>query len=348
MQLQGRRGDRGGHPAGVAQAVGAQLRAGRPAVVLHRAVGGLRDARRRAVARRPPRRSPRCCTQAGPDQRCIRSATGSSSARVSLPLGQPGQLEAQRVGRSARRCRGSVIAGAQPPRVGHRQHDEPPHAARVQRGGGPAEQAAPVVPDDDGVLLAERPDQRGDVGGEGGQVVAARRLVAGAVAAQVGRDGVEPGVGQRRSAGRARSTRTAGTRAAAGPAGPRRPRRRAAGRRSRRGRGGSTGPGSRTLVASGGPSGGDGHRSAVGRSDDVVVAAQLDLAVGHLGDVAVALARRLAVQHLGQVAQRLDGALGLLDLLDVPAPDQRGEAGDAARAGTRRSGRRSSASGPAR
>ena len=55
---------------------------------------------------------------------------------------------------------------------------------------------------------------------------------------------------------------------------------------------------------------------------------QRDLAVADRRDGAVPLARRLAVQHLGQVAQRLDGPLGLLDLLDEPAADQRGEAGD--------------------
>jgi hypothetical protein len=52
------------------------------------------------------------------------------------------------------------------------------------------------VADDDGVALAQRADERGDVAGRRRQVVAARRLVAGAVAAQVGRDRPEPGRGE--------------------------------------------------------------------------------------------------------------------------------------------------------
>jgi hypothetical protein len=54
------------------------------------------------------------------------------------------------------------------------------------------------VADDDGVLLTQRADQCGDVGGGGRQVVAARGLVTAAVAAQVRRDGAEAGRGQRR------------------------------------------------------------------------------------------------------------------------------------------------------
>ena len=65
-------------------------------------------------------------------------------------------------------------------------------------GGGhrPGEQAADVGADDHRVGLAERRDQRGDVGGQVRRVVAARRFVARAVAAQVDGDGVVAGVGQ--------------------------------------------------------------------------------------------------------------------------------------------------------
>src|SRR5688500_563542 len=88
------------------------------------------------------------------------------------------------------------------------------------------------------------------------------------------------------------------------------------------------GPGSRTLVASGRPSAGT-VMGRTARSDLVgVVAAELDPAVADLGDGAVPLAGRLAVRELGQVLQGLDRPLGLLDLLEQPLPDQRGDAGE--------------------
>ena len=114
----------------------------------------------------------------------------------------------------------------------------------------PGDPAAPAVPDDHRARLAERADDAGDVGGRGAGVVAARRLVGGAVAAQVHRDRAVAGLGERRPAGAARPTRTAGTRAAAAPAGPRPARRRGSGRRWPRRSGAPTGPSMRATEAS--------------------------------------------------------------------------------------------------
>ena len=112
------------------------------------------------------------------------------------------------------------------------------------------------------LALAERLDQPADVAGERPRVVAARRLVRVAVAAQVDRDRAVTGVAERGRAGGARSTRTRRSRAAAAPAGPRRSPRRAAGCRWRGRRGASTGPSSRTVDGSG-AHGGGAQRSAV-------------------------------------------------------------------------------------
>ena len=194
VQLQRGRGDRRGHPPGVAQAVGAELGAGRPAVVLHRAVRGLRDAGGRPVpvdgvgevAGAHPLRTGPALHQVG-DRIVV--GTGQPA------LGEPRQLEREHVARRTP-LRRVGHAGPEPPRVRHRQHDQPPHAARVQRRRRPAEQPAPVVPDDDRLPLAEGPYQRSDVGRQVRQVVAAGRLVAGAVPAQVGGDDAEAGGGQ--------------------------------------------------------------------------------------------------------------------------------------------------------
>src|ERR1700678_3158286 len=51
--------------------------------------------------------------------------------------------------------------------------------------------------DDDGIGLAERADQPGRVGGGGDQVIAPRRLVAAAIAAQIDRYRPVAGLGQR-------------------------------------------------------------------------------------------------------------------------------------------------------
>jgi hypothetical protein len=60
----------------------------------------------------------------------------------------------------------------------------------------PGESPADVVADDHRVGLAEGRDERGHVGGQRGRVVAARRLVAAAVPAQVDRHGPVTGIGQ--------------------------------------------------------------------------------------------------------------------------------------------------------
>lgn len=68
----------------------------------------------------------------------------------------------------------------------------------MQRRERPRDGPAEVVADDDGVLLAEGADDPGDVGSGILQVIAARRLVRGAVAAQVERGDPEAGVDERR------------------------------------------------------------------------------------------------------------------------------------------------------
>ena len=197
VQLQRRRGDRGGHPPGVAQPVGPQLRAERPS-------GSTPSRRRRpAGCGRPTGSAP-------PPARSRRSAPGRARPaaqqlgdRVVVgagqpALGQPGELEAQRVRRNARRWRRvgerrrAAAAGA--PSTARRaaarcagaarpwssRAGRPSRARRRRRRARPARGPAP----------RRRPPAVG-------QVVAAGRLVAGAVAAQVGRDRAEAGVGQR-------------------------------------------------------------------------------------------------------------------------------------------------------
>jgi hypothetical protein len=194
VHLQRGRRDGSRHPPGVAQAVGAQLRTGRPSVVLHRAVGGLRDAGGRPVPvhrRGEVRRARPGGTRPALHEVGDRVVIGAGQPS----LGQPRDLEAEGVPR--RPSLGRVgDAGPQPARVGHGEDHQPAHGTGVQRRHGPAEQPTPVVADDDGVLLAECAHQRRHVGRQRREVVAAGRLVAGAVAAQIGGDHVEAGVGQ--------------------------------------------------------------------------------------------------------------------------------------------------------
>ena len=90
----------------------------------------------------------------------------------------------------------------------------------------PRDPRRPALADDDGVVLAQRPDDPRASSAPGAGVVPARRLVAGAVAPQV--HARRPATRRRRSppSGAATCTRTAGTRAAAAPSGrpPARPR----------------------------------------------------------------------------------------------------------------------------
>jgi hypothetical protein len=66
----------------------------------------------------------------------------------------------------------------------------------VLGGNRPSQQAADVVADDHRVLLAESGHQLGDVSCHGGGVIAPGRLVRGAVATQIHRDGPVTSVGQ--------------------------------------------------------------------------------------------------------------------------------------------------------
>ncbi len=68
---------------------------------------------------------------------------------------------------------------------------------RVQRRDRPGQHAAPVVADDHASRAPSARTMPGDVGGQRVRVVAARRLVGRAVAAQVGGDGAEAGVAER-------------------------------------------------------------------------------------------------------------------------------------------------------
>ncbi len=143
-----------------------------------------------------------------------------------LPLGQQRQLEPERVAAAAALTeRVGQHGRAQPQRMRHRDDGQPPHDLGEVRGHRPGDQAAPVVPDHDGVRLAQRPDQAGRVGGGGDEVVAARRLVAAAVSAQVGGDGAVAGLAQRAKLLPPGPPELAGSRAAAAPAARRRSRR---------------------------------------------------------------------------------------------------------------------------
>jgi hypothetical protein len=62
----------------------------------------------------------------------------------------------------------------------------------------PGDDAAPIVPDDVGPLLAQRADQRDDIGDERLDAIAAARLVGEVVAAHVRRDGAVARSGERR------------------------------------------------------------------------------------------------------------------------------------------------------
>ena len=115
-----------------------------------------------------------------------------------LALGQDGQLEPERVAAAAALAeRVGEHRGPHPQRVRHRDHGQPPDHLGVVGGQRPGDQAAQAVADHDRVRLAQRPDQPGRVGGGRDQVVAAGRLVAAAVAAQVHRDRAEARLGQR-------------------------------------------------------------------------------------------------------------------------------------------------------
>ena len=219
----------GRHPPGVAQPVGSQLRAERPAVVLHRAVGGLGDPRGRPVALhrlgevgglRPGRPRPPL-HQVGD-----RVVVGAGEPA----LGQPGELEVQRVrggpplrqGRSSPRAAGAGAPSRAPPAVARCAGAGRPWSSRAGRPSRAPRRRRPAhrAPGPSAAMSAAR------VG---------RSYRAGACRSRRTRAdrGRPPGTRRRpgRPAGAARSTRTAGIRAAAARADRCRPRRRAGARR---------------------------------------------------------------------------------------------------------------------
>ena len=182
------------HPRGEAPAVRPHLAAHHPAVVLRRGVGHERQGHRVGVAPgdlgggpAAPGRGP------GAQQRARRSAgplviwrSGTNGrcrppeVAVGADLGRAGEARpcaAPAGAASTGRATARVTAGCI---VGMDQAIQPPQPCPTT--GAPG--------------LAQRPDDAGDVGGEGEGVVAARRLVGGAVAAQVHRGDAVAGVGE--------------------------------------------------------------------------------------------------------------------------------------------------------
>ena len=107
-----------------------------------------------------------------------------------VPVQERVLRQARRLGREqAAQDRSAQVGGA---RARRPDGDEAEQALRVPGGQRPPDPAAEVVTDDDGPLGPEGPDERVDVVGETGQVVAARGGVGRAVPAQVGRHGAVP------------------------------------------------------------------------------------------------------------------------------------------------------------
>src|SRR5207247_3618980 len=94
-------------------------------------------------------------------------------------------------------CLGQTGAG-QLERVWCRDGYQAAYLSWGEYGGRPADEATPAMADDNGIRGAEGPDDTGDVSGGGVGVVSAWCLVAGAVPAQVHRDGAIPGCGDDR------------------------------------------------------------------------------------------------------------------------------------------------------
>ena len=192
VQVQGRGLDRGPHVPGVAQPVGPHAAAGEPAVVFQRGV------RHRGYPHGPG--VDPLGLRVGPAGRgpfLEHPAHPQGAVPQQLALGQDGQLEPERVAAAAALAeRVGEHRGAHPQRVPHRDHGQPPDHLGVVGGQRPGDQPAQAVADHDRVRLAQRPDQPGRVGGGGDQVIAAGRLVAAAVAAQVHRDRAEARPGQ--------------------------------------------------------------------------------------------------------------------------------------------------------
>ncbi len=185
--------DRRAHHPGVGNPVRPEAGAQVPAVVLKRGMGDGRHAHRVPVALLGLRIRP---AWPRPGREQMPDPAGVVGQQP--PLRQHGQLEAERIAHGPRMGKGRrQHRGPQPQRVRHGDDREPPDDLRVVGRHGPGDQAAPVVPDDDGIGLAERAHQPGRVGCGCDQVIAARRLVACAVAAQVRSDNPVAGLAQR-------------------------------------------------------------------------------------------------------------------------------------------------------
>ncbi len=112
-------------------------------------------------------------------------------------LRRPGQLEEADVGRGAQLGPVGQQRLPQPHRVRHADDGQAAHDTGVQGRDGPGQHPAPVVTDDHRVARSQRPHHPRHVGGQRVRVVAARRLVGRAVAAQVGGDDPEARVAER-------------------------------------------------------------------------------------------------------------------------------------------------------
>ena len=220
-------------------------RADRPAVPLQRAVRGGRDLHRLAAARlglgvreAGPAPAPQQLADVGA---VVARAAAPPAARGSWKKPMYDDARSWRAGRAA--------APAQPQRVRHRRRRRAGAPARVQRRDASRRAGRPSRARRRAASRA--PSARTIPATSDGQrvgVVAARRLVGGAVAAQVGGDGAVAGVAERLELVPPGPPELAGSRAAAAPAGRRRvrPPRGGSGRRSRSPRGGVHGPSTRT------------------------------------------------------------------------------------------------------
>ena len=197
MQLERGRGDRLGQRARVPEAVRAQLRADHPAVVLQRAVRGLRDPDRLPVAPdrlvvvggAPPGRPGPALQQQADVRAVVLGQAGTRASGGSGSRRRTGWPAAGRAGRSA--CAARSRTGCAAPSTA---------SLRTTRGCSVPMVHASRPPQSCPTIVASRsPSARtrpATSAASVDRVVAARRLVAGAVPAQIGGDHPEAGVGQ--------------------------------------------------------------------------------------------------------------------------------------------------------
>lgn len=114
------------------------------------------------------------------------------------PLRDGGDLEEEHVPALAQLRRGAQHGAEEGGGVRAVDDGEAADEGGEAGGGLPGDGAAPVMADEVGLgmTMAEGVDQRGDVGGEGGEVVAGLGLVGQAVAAEVGGAGAEAAGGE--------------------------------------------------------------------------------------------------------------------------------------------------------